>query len=129
MAQQGTKVTIAVFKKLTQTKAFKSDPFKVVMMHIPHYYAVDWHGTMHCRELFAPLFNKYKVDLFLAGHTHKYGVFAPQKGQHDYPIIIGGGPKEGNRTIMKVKADQQQISLKMLRDDGQEVGSYLVKRR
>lgn len=112
-----------------QKPAFKKSPFRVVMMHIPHYYSGDWHGTMHCRELFAPLFNKNKVDLFIAGHTHKYGVFDPVAGDHNYPIVIGGGPKEGLRTIIKVKADRQKINLKMIRDDGTEVGSYLIKRK
>lgn len=123
------KAQAAWLEKEMQKKSFRTAPFRVVMMHIPHYYSGDWHGTMHCRELFAPLFNKYKVDLFIAGHTHKYGVFDPVKGKHHYPIIIGGGPKEGNRTIMKVKATQQQITLSMLKDNGTEVGSYLVKRR
>ncbi|HMR85521.1 MAG TPA: metallophosphoesterase family protein [Niabella sp.] len=119
----------AWLEKEMQTKAFKTSPFRVVMMHIPHFYSGDWHGTLHCRELFAPLFDKYKVDLFIAGHTHKYGVFAPEKGKHNYPIIIGGGPKEGNRTLIKVKASQQEINLRMLKDDGSEVGSYRIKRK
>ena len=99
------------------------------MMHIPHFYSGDWHGTLHCRELFAPLFDKYKVDMVISGHTHKFGVFPPEKGKHNYPIIIGGGPKDGNRTLIKVKATHQELSLKMLKDDGSEVGNYLVKRK
>ena len=106
--------------------AFKKAKFRVVMMHIPHYYSGDWHGTMHCRELFAPLFEKNKIDLFMAGHTHKYGVFNPKPGEHSYPIIIGGGPKEGFRTLIKVKANEKTLSLRMLRDDGTEVGSYVL---
>ncbi len=109
-----------------QTPAFKKAAFRVVMMHIPHYYSGDWHGTMHCRELFAPLFEKAKIDLLLSGHTHKYGVHAPKPGEHSYPIIIGGGPKEGNRTLIKVKADEKTLAVQMLRDDGQEVGSYTL---
>jgi acid phosphatase type 7 len=96
------------------------------MMHIPHFHSGDWHGTMHCRELFAPLFEKAKVDIVMSGHTHKYGVHAPQPGEHSYPIIIGGGPKEGNRTLMKVKADEKTLTVQMIRDDGQEVGSYTI---
>lgn len=119
----------AWFSKIVQTPAFLNAPFRVVMMHIPHFYSGDWHGTLHCRELFAPLFDKHKVDIVISGHTHKYGVFAPDKGKHNYPVIIGGGPRDGNRTLMKIKADQQKIDLKMIRDDGQEVGSYVVKRR
>ncbi|MEN7549236.1 metallophosphoesterase family protein [Rapidithrix thailandica] len=109
---------------VVKSAAYKKAKFRVVMMHIPIYYSGDWHGTSHCRTLFSPLFNKYKVDICLSGHTHKYGVHPPVAGQHNYPIIIGGGPKEGNRTLIKVKANQKQLELRMLRDDGEEVGSY-----
>src|SRR5690606_4267071 len=83
-----------------QTHAFKKAPFRVVMMHIPVFYSGDWHGTMHCRQLFAPVFNRHGIDLCISGHTHRYGVHEPVKGEHNYPVIIGGGPKEGQRTLM-----------------------------
>ena len=110
-----------------QSKAFRKAKYKIVMMHIPHYHSGDWHGVMHCRELFGPLFNKYKIDMLICGHTHTYGVHQPEKGQHDYPIIIGGGPKEGKRTLIKINATQSQLELTMLKDDGTKVGGYTLK--
>lgn len=109
-----------------QSKACKKAKYKVVMMHIPPHYSGDWHGTLHCRKLFSPLFDKYKVDLVISGHTHKYGVHPPVPGTHNYPIVIGGGPKDGNRTLIRVKADQRALTLQMLGDDGAEVGKYEV---
>ncbi len=47
-------------------------------------------------------------------------------GKHSYPIIIGGGPKEGNRTLIKVKADKKTLQLRMIKDDGTEVGKYQI---
>ncbi|MEO6135165.1 MAG: FN3 domain-containing metallophosphoesterase family protein [Ginsengibacter sp.] len=114
-------------EKQMQSKAFKKAKFRVVMMHIPHFYSGDDHGTLHCRELYAPLFDKYKIDLFIAGHTHRYGVFDPVPGNHSYPIIIGGGPIEGSRTLIKIKADRKKLQLNMLRDDGIEVGKYVIE--
>lgn len=113
-------------EKQLQSKAAKKAKYRVVMMHIPPHYSGDWHGTMHCRQLFSPLFDKYGVDLVISGHTHTYGVHPPVKGEHSYPIIIGGGPKDGKRTIIKVNATQQQLNVKMIRDDGAEVGSYRI---
>ncbi|MDF2189157.1 metallophosphoesterase family protein [Paraflavitalea sp. CAU 1676] len=109
-----------------QSKACKKAKYRVVMMHIPPHYSGNAHGTLHCRELFSPLFDKYKVDIVIAGHTHTYGVHPPVAGTHNYPLIIGGGPKEGNRTLIRVKADQQALTLQMLKDDGAEVGRYEV---
>jgi acid phosphatase type 7 len=111
-------------EKQMQTRAFKKAKFRVVMMHIPPFYSGKGHGTLHCRSLFSPLFEKYKVDLVISGHTHRYGVHKPVAGEHRYPIIIGGGPKEGSRTLIKVKADQHKLRLQMLDDKGTEVGKY-----
>jgi 3',5'-cyclic AMP phosphodiesterase CpdA len=113
-------------ESVMQTKAYKKAKYRVVLMHIPIYYSGDWHGTMHCRELFGPLFNKYKVDVTLSGHTHKYGFHEPVAGDHSYPIIIGGGPQDGRRTITRIEADAKALTIKMLRDDGVEVGNLAI---
>lgn len=109
-----------------RSAAYKKAKFRVVMMHIPPFYSGDAHGTLHSRKLFTPLFDKYKIDLLICGHTHKYGVHPPVAGQHNYPIVIGGGPNTGNRTLIKVKANTQTLDLRMLKDDGSEVGSYII---
>lgn len=106
-----------------KNEAFKKARFKVVMMHIPHYHSGDWHGTMHCRSLFGPLFNKYKIDMLISGHTHTYGIHKPQEG-HNFPIVIGGGPKDSLRTITKLHADQKSLNVVITRDDGEIVESY-----
>ena len=111
-----------------QSKAYKKAKYKVVLMHIPPQYSGIWHGPTHVKELFNPLFNKYKVDMVLSGHTHTYGVHPPVAGQHNYPVIIGGGPKEGSRTLIKLKADENALTMTMLDDSKKEVGTYTVKR-
>ncbi|HEY0272288.1 MAG TPA: metallophosphoesterase family protein [Chitinophaga sp.] len=111
-------------EKVMQSDAFRQASFRVVLMHIPPYYSGDWHGTLHCREMFNPLFNKYGVQLCVSGHTHKHGVHPPVAGQHQYPIVIGGGPETGIRTLIKIKADAHALQLTMLDDSRQEAGSY-----
>ncbi|NQX57074.1 metallophosphoesterase family protein [Pedobacter panaciterrae] len=113
-------------EEIMKSSAYKKAKFRVVMMHIPLYHSGDWHGPMHCRELFAPLFKKYKADIVISGHTHTYGVWPPS-AEHPYPVIIGGGPQEGKRTLIKVKADSKTLDLVMLKDDGSEVGKYSLK--
>lgn len=110
-------------------KEFKNATFRVVMMHIPPRYSGDAHGSLHCTELFEPLMNRGKVDLVLSGHTHKYKIHPPDKKLNNYPIIIGGGPKDGNRTLTKIKASSKQIQVSMIDDSGKEVGSYVVAKR
>lgn len=118
----------AWLNEVLQTKEARKAPYRVVLMHIPPFHSGDWHGTMHCRKVFAPVFEKHKVDMVISGHTHRYGVHQPQ-ADHSFPIIIGGGPKEGNRTIIKLKADKQALNIRMIADSGSEVGTYTVKPR
>lgn len=113
-------------KKEVQQKAFKKAKYKVVFSHIPLYHSGDWHGTMHCREVWGPILNDAKIDLLISGHTHRYGIHPAQKGEHNYPIVIGGGPKDGARTIIKVKANSQNLSLDMLDDAGKSVGKLTI---
>jgi 3',5'-cyclic AMP phosphodiesterase CpdA len=114
-------------EKLMQSEVYRNARYKVVFMHIPPFYSNDAHGSLHSRQLFSPLFDKYKVDLVVCGHTHVHGVHPPVKGIHDYPIVIGGGPLPGTRTLIKVDADQVELKLQMLDDSGKEVGTYSVK--
>jgi predicted phosphodiesterase len=109
--------------------AFKKAAFRVVLMHIPPRYSGDAHGPTHCTQLFEPIMNRGKVDLVLSGHTHKYKIHPPVKGQNSYPIIIGGGPVKGTKTITKVIATKDQLKVTMLGDSGLEVGNYLASRR
>ncbi|WP_215222740.1 purple acid phosphatase family protein [Echinicola shivajiensis] len=108
-----------------QNPAFKDCKYKLVLMHIPPFHSGDWHGTTHCRKLFHPLFEKYKVDMVISGHTHRYGVHKPSE-EHSYPVIIGGGPKTGSRTVIQFYADANALKVKMVRDDGEVVGVYAI---
>ncbi|HXI00819.1 MAG TPA: metallophosphoesterase family protein [Sphingobacteriaceae bacterium] len=107
------------FKK----KEFRKAKYKIVFSHIPLYYSGNGYGTLHCREHWGPILNKAKIDLLISGHTHKYGIHPVVEGQHNYPIVIGGGPSNGKRTVMNVKADQNTLKLEMFDDGGKMVGS------
>lgn len=106
-----------------KTKAFKKAAFRVVMMHIPHFHSDDAHGTLECRRVFGSLFEKYKIDLFIAGHTHEYGLYEPNQ-EHSYHFAIGGGPSKGTRTLTRVEANSKKLILKMFKDDGTEIGQF-----
>ena len=114
-------------EKEMQKSTYRNALYKVVVMHIPPFYSGDWHGTLHCRKIFSPLFEKYKVDMVIAGHTHSYGIRKPSK-EHSYPIIIGGGPKNGSRTITNLEANFKKLEISMIDDDGKQVGHYIIKK-
>lgn len=107
---------------------FRKADFRVVLIHISPYHSGDWHGTLHCQKVFGPILNKAKIDIQISGHTHRY-MTHDADATHNYPIVIGGGPLEGNRTLIKVRATKKELNLKMIRDDGQVVGKYDIARK
>jgi hypothetical protein len=115
-------------EKEIESNDFKKAPFRIVLIHISPYHSGDWHGPMHGREVFGPLLNKAKIDLQISGHTHRYGTHDPD-ATHNYPIVIGGGPIEGNRTLIKLHATTKELNLKMIRDDGEVVGKYTIPKK
>lgn len=103
--------------------AFKAAKFRVAFVHIPPFYMNEpVHASLHCRELWGPILNRAKLDLMICGHTHSHGVHPAVPGQHNFPIVIGGGPRDGRRTIMHVTVNAQSLSLTMKNDAGKRVG-------
>jgi UDP-2,3-diacylglucosamine pyrophosphatase LpxH len=116
-----------------QSKPFREARFRVVFMHMPPFSARQGrnpaHGTADCREKFAPLLNKGKVDLLITAHTHRYEYLEPKPGEHDYPMVNGGGPNKGRATLIRVDADKNRIELTMTRDDGEVLEKREIRRR
>lgn len=115
----------AWLEKLMNTRAYRRSPFKVILMHIPPFHSGGEHGTLHCREVFAPLFDKYKPDVVISGHVHRHGIFMPRQ-EHSFPLIIGGGPLKGDRTLIRLAATRTDLNIVMTKDDGSVVGKFDV---
>lgn len=115
-------------RKEIASPEFKAADFRVVLIHISPWHSGDWHGTLHCREMFGELLNQGKFDLQFSGHTHRFAYHQPSK-EHNFPIIIGGGPIEGNRTFMKFHATKNNIKVKVFKDDGELLGDYTFNKK
>jgi len=115
-------------EKEVESSDFKKAQFRVLLIHISPWHSGDWHGTMHCREVFGPVLNRAKIDLQISGHTHRY-MTHDADATHNFPIVIGGGPLEGKRTLIKLHATSKELNLKMIRDDGEVVGKYVIPKK
>jgi len=106
-------------KKESAKKEFKKSKYKVVFSHIPLFYSGGGHGTLHCREVWADILNKAKIDLMICGHTHVSGIYPKVNGLHNFPIAIGGGPKDDTWTLIEINADEHSLTLKIIGDKGE----------
>jgi len=113
-----------------EKKEFRKAKYRIVFSHIPTHNSAEnpgnGHGTVHCRELWTPLLNKGNIDVLISGHTHRPAIHPAIPGQHNYPIVIGGGPGDGRRTVIKVKADKDELNLRMFDDSGKIIGSITL---
>jgi predicted phosphodiesterase len=95
---------------------------RIVINHIPFFHSDDWHGTLHNRACFHPILQEANIDAVISGHTHEYG-FYPPDSEHKYAVIIGGGPKKGERAIVEVVSSKDELSISLRNDLGKVVYS------
>lgn len=108
-------------KKVLKSKERKRSKRTVVVTHIPFFHSDDWHGTLHNRECFHDLLQKAKVTAVVSGHTHRHGFYPPNQ-DHNYHVVIGGGPKEGQRTFVEVTSSKDKFSLILKSENGEVIG-------
>lgn len=109
--------------KVLNSKERREAKHTLVVTHIPFHHSDDWHGTKHNFECFHEVLNNNKVDAVISGHTHKYS-FHPPDNNHNYYVIIGGGPKAGNRTYVDISATGKNLLVSLNLDDGSTINRF-----
>lgn len=107
------------------SKERKKAKHTIIINHIPWMYSDDWHGTKHNYKCFHKLANTLKVDAVLSGHTHKAAFHKPSK-DHNYYVIIGAGPKVGERTFVEIYTNKESLTINLKKEDGSII-NYLSK--
>ena len=117
-------------KQEVESAAFKNARYRVALMHQPPFVLERKHnhGREDCALRWGALLNR-GVDLMVAAHIHQFSIVEPAPGVHDYPIVVGGGPKPGEGTVIRVEADAQQMEVTVLGDDGALLGRRNLRRR
>ncbi len=110
-------------EKILKSKERKAAKHTIVVTHIPFHHSDDWHGTIHNKECFHEVLQNNKVDAVISGHTHKHGFYPPDQ-EHNYYVIIGAGPKVGERTYIEVSANGKQLNVSLNKEDGTLIQSF-----
>jgi hypothetical protein len=83
-------------KWLDKDLAASTAPWKIVYLHRPPY-SSGYHGSdLALRAALAPVFEKHRVQLVLAGHDHDYERMTPQNGVQ---YVVTGGGGVGTRSV------------------------------
>lgn len=101
------------------TDAFQKARFRIVLIHMPIYHGGEKHGNLDCRQLFGPLLKDAGIDLMLSGHTHRYAYHRAEPDLFPYPILIGGGQRDGSRTLIRITIEGSELRYTMMKEDGE----------
>jgi hypothetical protein len=106
----------AWLERVVAAPAWKAARFRIALTHIPLYGAGKRHGSVDCREKWGKLLTGGGLDLHIAAHLHRPGVIAPEPGVHGYPIVIGGAPREGRATLIRVDVTTAELAVTVVTD-------------
>ena len=85
------------FMEQIQSEAWTSAEWRFLILHHPPY-SQGWpgyHGEISIREVLEPLYEKAKIDLVIAGHTHDYERLIKDFGTQQTAFVIVGGAGGG----------------------------------
>jgi len=116
-------------EKEIETPAFKKAGYRVLVHHIP-IYGIPETKYNPWKKLWGPILNRAGFDISFHGHTHKAAIHPPQTaGDHNYPLIIGGGKRMEDGTVTLLDADGSGLEVAILNAKGETVGSHRVEKR
>lgn len=81
---------------LDRDLAMAQQPWKIVYMHKPPYSSGSRGSDVDLRRALAPVLEKHRVQLVLAGHDHDYERTKPQNG---VTYVVTGGGGKGTRDV------------------------------
>ncbi len=95
------------------SKAFKKADKRILIHHIPLY---GCHNL--CKDQWEPLLKKASFNVSLNAHTHKFAHHPKNSLGNNYPIVIGGGNKAENATVMILEKKKGELRIKVLNAEG-----------
>ena len=95
------------------SKAFKKADKRILIHHIPLY------GSNNlCFNLWDPLLKKAPFDISLNAHNHKFAHHPKGSLGNNYPVVIGGGNRIENATVIILEKKKGELRIKVLDSEG-----------
>ena len=104
---------IGFLQEELKSKAFKKADKRILIHHIPLY------GSNNlCKDLWEPFLKKAPFDVSLNAHNHKFAHHPKGSLGNNYPVIIGGGNRVENATVMILEKKKGELRIKVLNTEG-----------
>ena len=95
------------------SKAFKKADKRILIHHIPLYGCDNL-----CKDLWEPLMKKAPFHVAINAHTHQFAYHPKGSLGNNYPVIIGGGNRIENATVMILEKKKGKLTIKVLDTEG-----------
>ena len=96
-------------KEELKSKEFKKADKRILTHHIPLYGCDNL-----CWDLWEPLLRKAPFHVSINAHTHKFAYHPKGTLKNNYPVVIGGGNKLENATVMIIEKKKGELRIKVL---------------
>lgn len=111
-------------EKVVESSKYREAPYRIVIAHIPPTMQGDWHGNIEVRQKFVSLLSKgVKPDVMFCGHTHRFTHLNPSDSI-PFPCIVNS-----NKAVVKVKANEKNISVTITDVDGKTDDQFSLRRK
>lgn len=111
-------------EKTFQSPEWQNAKYKIAVGHIPIWEKKnkeDDNRSYSWQTEWMDLYNRYGVQLLIAGHTHNPRILPPQtRGRHLYPIVVGGGSGTADSLLLVCETGNNRILVRAEHTDGRE---------
>ena len=91
------------------SKAFKKADKRILIHHIPLYGCKNL-----CWDLWEPLLKKAPFHVAINAHTHQFAHHPKGSLKNNFPVVIGGGNRMENATVMILEKKKGELRIKVL---------------
>ena len=104
---------VVFLKEELKSKEFKKADKRILIHHIPLYGCDNL-----CWDLWEPLLRKAPFHVSINAHTHKFAYHPKGTLKNNYPVVIGGGNRVENATVMILEKKKGELRIKVLNVEG-----------
>ena len=107
-------------KEELQSAAFKDARKRVLIHHIP-IFGVKSDSFSPCSDLWIPVLENAPFNISLNGHTHRYRVIEKGETGNNFPVIIGGGNREPDGTVIVLEKKGDKLTVEVINAAGKKL--------
>lgn len=101
-----------------KSEEFKKAKKRILLHHIP-IYAREQVRYNPGNDLWHPLLQAAPFEVALNGHTHRYAFLPKGVQANNFPVVVGGGDKVENATVIIINKKDDSMNLKAIKATGE----------